>query len=66
MAWRGDADATRHPAEDYSMIIPYVRGFAQGSQGAPYPARPPRLPRPTGRSRDVTVSAPQWRRAAQW
>jgi hypothetical protein len=65
MAWRGNADATRHPAEDDIMIIAYFGRCAQGPDGAwSLPARWHRL-RSMDCRRDPSLGTPG-ARAVRW
>jgi hypothetical protein len=66
MAWRGNADVTRHPAEDDTLMIPCDGRFAQGPNGASYPARPTRLLRSHDRRGDPPLSTRGERRADRW
>jgi hypothetical protein len=66
MAWRRNADATRHPAEDDTMIIPYCCRCAQGPEGAWSPQGHSHRLLATDRRRDPPISTPQSRRAARW
>jgi hypothetical protein len=66
MAQRGNADVTRPPAGDYTMIIPCLGRFAQGHQGASYPAHPLRLLQSRERYGDFLISTPQRRRVPRW